>query len=53
MTVDFESLKERLKEMFPNQYESDVEQYVESKNPTNPAEVEHWIQQWNYSTNRY
>jgi len=53
MTIDFESLKERLREMFPNQYKSEVEQYVDSKNPQNPAEVEHWIQQWNYSNKRY
>jgi hypothetical protein len=52
MTIDFESLKERLQEMFPNQPKSDVEQYIESKNPQNPAEVEHWIQQWNYGTNK-
>lgn len=52
MTINFESLKERLQEMFPNQYKSDVEQYVESKNPANAAEAEHWIQQWNYGTNK-
>lgn len=53
MTIDFESLRERLKEMFPNQYKSDVEQYIESKNPKSPADVEHYIQQWTYSTQRY
>lgn len=52
MTIDFESLKERLQEMFPKQYKSDVEQYIESKHPANAAEVEHWIQQWNYGTNK-
>jgi len=52
MTIDFESLKERLQEMFPNQYKSDVEKYIESKNPENTAELEHWIQQWNYGTNK-
>jgi hypothetical protein len=53
MTFDFESLKERLREMFPNQYKSDVEQYINSKNPSNGAEVEYWIQQWNYSNQKY
>ena len=48
MTIDFESLKERLKEMFPNQYKSEVDQYIESKNPKNAAEVEHWLQQFTY-----
>ena len=52
ITIDFNSLKERLQEMFPGQYKSDVEQFIESKNPANPAEVEHWIQQWNYGTNK-
>ena len=48
MTIDFESLKERLKEMFPNQYKSEVDLYIESKNPKNAAEVEHWLQQYTY-----
>jgi hypothetical protein len=53
MTIDFESLKERLKEMFPTQHKSDVEQYIESNNPKNPADVEHLIQQWNYSKHKF
>ena len=48
MTIDFESLKERLKEMFPTQYKTEVDQYIESKNPKNAAEVEHWLQQYTY-----
>ncbi len=48
MTIDFESLKERLKEMFPNQYKSELDLYIESKNPKNAAEVEHWLQQFTY-----
>ena len=51
--IDFESLQERLREMFPNQYKSDVEQYIESKNPKSAADVEHWIQQWTYSNEKY
>jgi hypothetical protein len=53
MTIDFESLRERLREMFPNQYKSEVDQYIESKNPKNAADVDHWIQQWNYSNKKY
>ena len=53
MSIDFESLKERLREMFPNQYKTDVEQYIESKQPKCAADVEHWIQQWNYSNQRF
>jgi len=37
------SLLERLAEMFPKQhYQTRLEQYIISKNPTNAAEVEHW-----------
>jgi hypothetical protein len=46
--MDWNSLVERLREMFPNQYKSDVELYIESKNPKNAAEVEHWLQQYTY-----
>lgn len=53
MTIDFESLKERLKEMFPNQYKSEVDQYIESKNPKNAAEVEHWLQQYTYQNRHH
>ena len=53
MTIDFESLKERLQEMFPTQHKSDIEKYIESKNPENTVELEYWIQQWNYSTNKH
>ena len=48
MTIDFESLRERLREMFPTQYRSEVEQYIDSKNPKSAAEVEHWLQQYTY-----
>ena len=51
--INFDSLKQRLREMFPNQYKSDVEQYIASKDPKSAADVEHWIQQWNYSNERY
>jgi hypothetical protein len=53
MTIDFESLKERLKEMFPNQYQNDVEQYIESRNPKTASDVEHLMQQWTYSKQKF
>jgi hypothetical protein len=48
MTIDFNSLRERLREMFPTQHKSDVEQFIASKNPKSAADVEHWIKQWTY-----
>ena len=53
MTIDFESLKERLKEMFPNQYQSEIEQFIESKHPQNASDVEHLMQQWTYSKQKF
>jgi len=53
MTINFESLQERLREMFPNQYKTEVEQFIESKNPKSASDVEHWIQQWTYSNEKY
>lgn len=53
MTIDFESLRERLREMFPNQYKSEIEQFIESKNPKSASDVEHWMQQWTYSNEKY
>ena len=44
----WQSLIERLREMFPNQYKSDIEEYISSKNPQSAADVEHWLQQWTY-----
>lgn len=53
MTIDFDSLKERLREMFPHQHKSEVEQFIESKNPKSASDVEHWMQQWTYSNEKY
>jgi hypothetical protein len=50
--MDWQSLVERLHEMFPVQGKSDLEQFIESKNPQNGADVEHWLQQWTYHTHR-
>ena len=41
------SLMERLAEMFPRTgYQSRLEQYINSKNPTNAAEVDYWQRQY-------
>lgn len=41
------SLLERLAEMFPRQhYQTSLEQYISSKNPTNAAEVEYWQREY-------
>ena len=53
MTIDFESLRERLRELFPHQFKSDIENFIESKNPKSAADVEHWIQQWTYTNEKY
>ena len=41
------ALLERLAEMFPKQkYQSRLEQYINSKNPTNTADVDYWQRQY-------
>ena len=50
--MDFQSLVERLREMFPNTYKSEIEQFIISKNPQSAADVEHWQQQWTYHNNK-
>jgi hypothetical protein len=44
--MDWNSLVKRLQGCFANK--SDVEQYIESKNPKTAADVEHWLQQYTY-----
>jgi hypothetical protein len=39
------ALLERLAEMFP-QHQSRLEQYINSKNPSNAAEVDYWQRQY-------
>lgn len=51
--IDFNSLKERLQRMFQSRPTNEVEQYITSKNPKSAADVEHWIKQWTYSSERY
>ena len=41
------AILEKLAEMFPTQkYQSRLEQYINSKNPTNGAEVDYWQRQY-------
>ena len=34
--------------VLPSQYQSEIEEFVASKNPKSAADVEHWIQVFNY-----
>ena len=40
-------LIEKLIEFFKLDYSSNLEQFINSKRPTNNAEVEFWLQQYN------
>jgi hypothetical protein len=41
------AILEKLSEMFPKAgYQSRLEQYINSKNPTNAAEVDYWQRQY-------
>jgi hypothetical protein len=53
MIIDFTSIKERLRKMFPDQYKTDIENYIESKNPKTAADVEHYMRQWTYNDQKY
>jgi hypothetical protein len=50
--MNFQNLVERLYEMFLNTHKNEVEEFIESKNPKSPADVEHWIQQWTYHNDK-
>lgn len=50
--MDFQSLLERLQEMFPQQYQSDIEEFINSKDPKSAADVEHWMQEYTYHNNK-
>ena len=42
-----ERILEHLADMFPGQhYQSKLEQYINSKNPTNAAEVDYWQREY-------
>jgi hypothetical protein len=44
--MDCTSLVKRLQNYFT--YKSDIEEYIESRNPKNAADVEHLMQQYTY-----
>jgi hypothetical protein len=48
--MDFKSLVTRLQNCFA--YKSDVEEYIEARNPKNAADVEHLLQQYTYQNNK-
>jgi hypothetical protein len=47
ISIKMLAILERLADMFPTQkYQSRLEQYINSKNPTNAAEVDYWQRQY-------
>lgn len=48
--MDCQSLVKRLQNCFA--YKSDVEKYIESKNPKNAADIEHWLQEYTYQNHK-
>jgi len=50
--MDLQSLVKRLHEIFPAQNKTELEEYIESKNPKTAADVEHWLQQWTYHNHK-
>ena len=52
--MDWQSLIDRLREMFPRYCpQSDIEQYIESRQPKCTADVEQLIKQYTYHQNFY
>jgi hypothetical protein len=47
LSIKMLSILERLADMFPKQqYQSRLEQYINSKHPTNAADVDYWQRQY-------
>ena len=47
LSIKMLTLLERLADMFPKQkYQSRLEQYINSKNPTNASDVDYWQRQY-------
>ena len=54
LSIKMLALMERLGEMFPKAgYQSRLEQYINSKHPTNAAEVEHWQREYETGNTHY
>lgn len=49
-SMDCNSLVKRLQNCFT--YKSEVEQYIESRNPKTAADVEHLLQQYTYQNHK-
>jgi len=45
--MNFQGLIEHLHKLLPKS-RSDLEIYIESKDPKNAADIEHWLQQYTY-----
>lgn len=50
--MGFQSLVEKFFHFFTKNNQSDIEQFIISKNPKNAADVEHFIRQYTYQTHR-
>lgn len=50
--LDWNGLVERLREMFPNQYQSDLDRYLSSKNIKTAGDVEYWLRMYTYYNHR-
>ena len=47
LSIKMLAMLENLADMFPKQvYQTRLEQYINSKNPTNAAEVDYWQRQY-------
>jgi hypothetical protein len=47
LSIKMLAMLEKLADMFPTQkYQTRLEQYINSKNPTNAAEVDYWQRQY-------
>jgi hypothetical protein len=54
LSIKMLALLERLADMFPTQpYQSRLEQYINSKNPTNAAEVDFWQREYETGNTQY
>ena len=49
-----QNILEKLAEMFPKQnYQSKVEQYINSKHPQSAADIEHWIRRYDQEASKW
>lgn len=49
-----QNILEKLAEMFPKQnYQSKLEQYINSKHPQSAADIEHWIRRYDQEASKW